>query len=84
MSILTPFITGDLKPEKRSGHVSVFYKGLFIVFGGYGERNANNDDYLISNHLWCYNVEASQWIRYTTKGKGVVFFHLIVYHYFIL
>jgi hypothetical protein len=68
MSIVTPFVNGELTPDKRCGHISVFYKGLFVVFGGYGERNANDDGYLISNHLWCYNLEASQWTRYTTKG----------------
>jgi len=69
MSISAPFVNGDLKPDKRCGHISVHYRGLFVVFGGYGERNANDDGYLISNHMWCYDVHVSQWTRYTTKGE---------------
>ncbi|XP_057296907.1 kelch domain-containing protein 2-like isoform X1 [Hydractinia symbiolongicarpus] len=64
MSIFIPFLNGDLKPEKRSGHVSVYYQGLLLVFGGYGEF----DQFLSSRNIWCYNVEATQWTRYTTKG----------------
>ena len=68
MSIFTPNINGELQPEKRSGHVSVYYQGLFMVYGGYGNQEGDHLP-VKDKHLWCYNVEAAQWTRYTTKGK---------------
>lgn len=73
MSIFIPFLNGDLKPEKRSGHVSVYYQGLLLVFGGYGEF----DQFLSSRSIWCYNVEATQWTRYTTKGINCWFWLIV-------
>lgn len=68
MSLSTPIIYGEAQPGKRSGHVSVYYKGLFIVYGGFGDKDDKHGDFISSKHIWCYNVEASQWRRVTTKG----------------
>lgn len=62
-------VNGDLIPEKRSGHVSVFHQGLLIVYGGYGDASEDvGDDFMSSKTVWCFNAEASQWTRNTAKG----------------
>jgi len=69
MSISLAFINGNSVPEKRSGHVAVFHKGLLIVFGGYGDnRDDASDEFLYFKSIWCYSVEASQWTRHNSKG----------------
>ena len=66
MSMFIPQINGDLKPRGRSGHVAVFYKGHFLVHGGY--TTESSDKYMSVKEIWSFNIETSQWTRLTTTG----------------
>jgi len=78
MSIYLSFVSGDSVPEKRSGHVALFHNGLLIVFGGYGDnRDEEDDEFMSYKSIWCYSIEACQWIRYNAKGKYSILYLFI-------
>ena len=65
LNIFSPQINGDLMPEERWGHVSVFYQGKLIVFSGYN----SGDGFLSTNVIWRYDKNISMWTKHTAKGR---------------
>ena len=61
MSLFLLNVNSDNQPSERYGHVSVFYQGYLLVYGGY---NTTDDKY-----IWLFDPDTSQWKSHKTTGK---------------
>eukprot|EP00794_Sanderia_malayensis_P006083 gene6083-6786_t len=66
--------TFGMVPDKRSGHVAVFYNGKMYVHGGFGEMERDTtmflDKYYQTDHIWEYDIEMSTWKCITTTNEA--------------
>ena len=65
MTLVWPKINGEAEPSERIGHLSVFYQGCLVVYGGHRTDEFMSDD----EYIWIYKVDTSHWIKYKTTGK---------------
>ncbi|KAI1288409.1 Kelch domain-containing protein 2 [Halotydeus destructor] len=49
----------ECEPGKRIGHVSVYYKGSLVVWGGYNDEQTHR--YLPSDQIWIYDPLGESW-----------------------
>ena len=69
MTLVWPKINSEVEPSKRNGHLSVFYRGCLVVYGGHRTDEFISDD----EYIWIYKVDTSHWIKYKTTGKQEFF-----------
>ncbi len=71
-------------PKPNAGHTAVFYNGIMIIHGGFGELPPSEeetlDDFGFSSFysekcLWCYDVELSKWFFIGTVGDHPDYYH---------
>ena len=55
MTLIFPKINSEIEPTKRNGHLSVFYRGCLVVYGGH-----NSNEWWVSDeeYIWFYKVDA--------------------------
>ena len=70
-----PLGPSSLVPEKRSGHVAVFYKGLLVVIGGYykdpdelADWGEEYEDYFPYDIIWFYDPTTHVWRQRNASG----------------
>ena len=53
MTLVLAKVNSKVEPSKRNGHLSVFYRGYLVVYGGHKTDKAIIDD----EYIWFYKVD---------------------------
>ena len=64
MTLVLAKVNSKVEPGKRNGHLSVFYRGYFVVYGGHKTDKTIIDD----EYIWFYKVDTCHWIKHKTIG----------------